>query len=400
MRSANVFPEIDNTVTPLGYPLAIKFFTIFGLDEFWSSKAIGLLAFACILFFTWKKKFYFKESIILCSLFSFVSIFSYTMSETLILPFVFLYLWFGRNVIIGKYNFLYSILFLTLSLIALYNIRYSGLFFIGSCFVFGVWNWKKNYGKAFVISSVIGLAYVLFYKIFFIDYFNTTYIQQFLEMGLHPTKKLLVELFQGLTTSFNPFIHIANPAGGIINFGIYGLGLITIAIIIFIFMKFRLSETEKFFVFVSVFCIFSSYFIQYFYSVDGLDYRLLSPFLLPIWLVFFKKLYSFFGQKTYSIAFLSLMTGFVFTWLSKGDYLENRKNVKTYLQTENLTDKKIVIYTDIKENVPEQIQIVELISSVNPKIYISHNPKDTLQTNVLTAYKIGKKLKISKNKMQ
>ena len=210
----------------------------------------------------------------------------------------------------------------------------------------------------------------------------------------------MVELFKGLTTSFNPFIHIANPAGGIINFGIYGLGLITIAIIIFIFMKFRLSETEKFFVFVSVFCIFSSYFIQYFYSVDALDYRLLSPFLLPIWLVFFKKLYSFFGQKTYSIAFLSLMTGFVFTWLSKGDYLENRKNVKTYLQTENLTDKKIVIYTDIKENVPEQIQIAELISSVNPKIYISHNPKDTLQTNVLTAYKIGKKLKISKNKMQ
>jgi hypothetical protein len=94
------------------------------------------------------------------------------------------------------------------------------------------------------------------------------------------------------------------------------------------------------------------------------------------------------------------MTGFVFTWLSKGDYLENRKNVKTYLQTENLTDKKIVIYTDIKENVPEQIQIAELISSVNPKIYISHNPKDTLQTNVLTAYKISKKLKISKNKMQ
>jgi hypothetical protein len=31
MRFAHVFPTIDNTTTPLGYPLAIKFFTFFGL---------------------------------------------------------------------------------------------------------------------------------------------------------------------------------------------------------------------------------------------------------------------------------------------------------------------------------------------------------------------------------
>ena len=30
MRTANVFPIIDNTVTPLGYPLSLKFFTLFG----------------------------------------------------------------------------------------------------------------------------------------------------------------------------------------------------------------------------------------------------------------------------------------------------------------------------------------------------------------------------------
>jgi hypothetical protein len=31
MRTAHVFPEIDNTTTPLGYPLAIKFlhFSVF-----------------------------------------------------------------------------------------------------------------------------------------------------------------------------------------------------------------------------------------------------------------------------------------------------------------------------------------------------------------------------------
>jgi hypothetical protein len=57
MRFAHVFPTIDNTTTPLGYPLAIKFFTFFGFDEFWGSKIVGISAFFFILFFTWKRNF-------------------------------------------------------------------------------------------------------------------------------------------------------------------------------------------------------------------------------------------------------------------------------------------------------------------------------------------------------
>ena len=88
MRTSKVFPEIDNTTTPLGYPLSLKFLTFFGFDEFWASKAIGLLAYLFLVFFAWKKKFYWKEIILVGGLFSFVSIFSYTMSEALILPFI------------------------------------------------------------------------------------------------------------------------------------------------------------------------------------------------------------------------------------------------------------------------------------------------------------------------
>ena len=50
MRTSKVFPEIDNTTTPLGYPLSLKFFTLFGLDEFWASKTIGLLAYYFLFF--------------------------------------------------------------------------------------------------------------------------------------------------------------------------------------------------------------------------------------------------------------------------------------------------------------------------------------------------------------
>ncbi len=61
MRTARVFPEIDNTTTPLGYPLSLKFFTLFGLDEFWGSKIIGVAAYLFLVFLLGKKSFISKK---------------------------------------------------------------------------------------------------------------------------------------------------------------------------------------------------------------------------------------------------------------------------------------------------------------------------------------------------
>lgn len=399
MRTANVFPVIDNTTTPLGYPLSLKFFTLFGFDEFWSSKIIGILAYLFIIYFAWKKKFYLKETILVGGLFSFVSIFSYTMSESLILPFVFVFLYVARQIIIGEINGSKAFLYLSLMLIALYNIRYPALFIIGGVLLYGILNFKKHYGKTFIYSGITGLVFVVLYKLLFIDYFNETYVERFLNIGLHPTSKLLVELFQGMATTFNPFIHIANPAGGIINYGIYGIGLLNILLIIFLFLKNKLSETEQFLVFIGVSGIVCSYFIQYFYSVNAIDYRLMAPFSLPIWLVYFKKIYAVLGKYTYGITVLSLMTGFIFTWLSKGNYLENRREITKFLQTEKMKFTPLKFYMKDEKEL-DKIQIAELISTVNPRVNVTFEAKDTLQKNTLTKHKVLKKIKIDENKYQ
>ncbi|MEY8760344.1 hypothetical protein [Chryseobacterium tongliaoense] len=399
MRFAHVFPTIDNTTTPLGYPLSIKFFTLFGFDEFWSSKVIGILAFLFIVFFAWKKKFYLRESIIVSALFSFVSIYAFTMSEALTLPFVFLFLYITNQIINGNLEKRKAIFYLSLSLIALYNIRYSALFFIGGTGLYGLIFLKRKYSAVLIISSVICGLFIILYKFLFIDYFNENYVNQFLEMGLHPTSQLLTELFQGLTTAFNPFIHMANPGGGIINYGIYGIGLLNIFFIIFLFIRNKLSSPESFFVFTGVFGIICSYFIQYFYSVNPIDYRLIAPFSFPIWLVYFRKLYEMLDIKVYAIGILSLASGFIFTWLSKGDYLENRKEIRQFLQSEHLNDVPLKFYLEKAEDL-EKIQIAELISTVNADITITFKPKDTLQRTTLTRYKVLQKIKIDKNKYQ
>ncbi len=398
-RTAEVFPIIDNTTTPLGYPLSLRFFDIFGIDMFWASKIIGILAFLFIIFFAWKKKFYFKETILLSGLFSFVSIYSFTLSEPLILPFVFVFLYVSRQIIIDELKGFKAYLYLSLMLILLYNIRYPALFFMGGIFLYGVLNFKKNYGKTFIYAGLSGFAFVVLYQILFVNYFNETYIEKALEIAFYPTSKLLKELLLGLTTTFNPFVHIANPNGGIINYGIYGIGFLNMILMVFLFMKNPLSETEKFMIFTGIIGIVCSYFIQYFYVVDSIDYRLLAPFIFPVWLVYFKKLYKIFGRLVYGIMILSLMTGFVFTWLSKGNYLENRRKISTFLKTEQLEKVPLKFYIKEKSNLNE-IQIAELLSTVNHNIEITYLAKDTLQYGTLTKYKVLKKIKIDQNKHQ
>lgn len=399
MRTARVFPEIDNTTTPLGYPLSLKFFTLFGLDEFWGSKIIGVAAYLFLVFFAWKKKFYLKEIILAGGLFSFVSIFSYTMSEALTLPFVFVFLYVTHQIINEKLKGSKALIYLSLALIALYNIRYPALFIMFATGVFGVFHYKKIYGKTFIYAGLIGLMFVIFYKFLFIDHFNEKYVENFLEIGLHSTSKLLKELFEGLTTVFNPFIHILNPARGTVNYGIIGIGLLNILLMLFLFIKNKLTQTEKFFLTIGGIGIICSFFIQYFYSVNSLDYRLLAPFTLSIWMVYFKKLYDALGQLTYGITFLSLLTGFAFTWLSKGNYLENRQKIKTFLHSENLENGRINFYMESEEEL-DKIRIAELISTVNPNVKVTFKPNDTLKNNTLTKHKVLQKIKIDKNQFQ
>lgn len=399
MRFAHGLPVIDNTTTPLGYPVAIRLLTYLGPDEFWSSKIIGICSFFMIIFWARKRNFYYRESIVTGALFSFLSIFSATLSEALILPFVFFFFYIAALVIREDLKGRKAFLYLSLILILLYNIRYSALFFIGAAGLFGLLHLRKKYSPVLLFSAATAGLYVVAYKLLFIDHFNEDYIRNALETGLHPTSQLLTELFQALCTTFNPFIHMASPGGGMINYAIYGLGLFNIILMVFTFIRYRLSDSESFFVFTGVAGILCMFFIQYFYSLDPLDYRLLAPFSFPLWLVYFRKLFFLFKAKVYIIAALSLLSGLCFTWLSKGSYLENRKRITRFLKSENLDKAALKFYWEPSGD-SDKMQVSELVSTVNPQIIFTRNPKDTLQKTTLTGYKVLQKIKIDKNKYQ
>ena len=93
------------------------------------------------------------------------------------------------------------------------------------------------------------------------------------------------------------------------------------------------------------------------------------------------------------------MTGFAFTWLSKGNYLENRREITKFLKEENMEEGRINFFME-SEELLDKMQIAELISTVNPNVKVTFKPQDTLQKNTLTKYKVLKKIKIDENKYQ
>ena len=115
--------------------------------------------------------------------------------------------------------------------------------------------------------------------------------------------------------------------------------------------------------------------------------------------MYFKKLFEIFNVKTYALGFLSLISGGLFTWLSKGDYLENRKEIIRFLKDENLENKKLLFYVKDEKNLDE-VQIGELISTVNSDIDLTFKAEDTLKKTTLTEHKVLEKIQLRKNKYQ
>ena len=98
--------------------------------------------------------------------------------------------------------------------------------------------------------------------------------------------------------------------------------------------------------------------IQYFYQTDPLDYRLLAPFTFGIWLVYFKKFIKF-SENWFCHRFLSLMTGFVFSWLSRGNYLENRKLMKEFWLKKILWTVKFTITAPLKTKISAVLKFLK-----------------------------------------
>jgi hypothetical protein len=402
-RQARLLPEIELNSFPMLYPMAIKSISLWGIPEFWASKILGLLCFGFLLAFAHAKKFYFNELLALSCLLSFSSLFSISMSEAMLLCLELVLLYQIKNAFEGQKLKPIS---LGVLLILMYQTRYNSLFFAVILGGFALLHFRKKFAKPLAIALLMfGLIYIV-YQTYVLPYYNPNYFVERWEPGNKSWLLMLQELPLGILMAFHPLIHIAPPQAGMAAYGIYAIGFANILLMVAIFYRkykaLGFSLYEQFCLYLCVGGILLSFIVQRVYAINPLDFRLLIPFTLPIWLMYFRYLHAYLRKiKPYFKRYLLLNLGIsaAFIYLTKADALGNRNKAYAYLKQEGYLDKKLKFYVPNDDPLPAS-KLAELLGSFNPMIEPTGLAKDTLNAQTLSSYKVEQKLKLSKNARQ
>ncbi|SDQ35678.1 hypothetical protein SAMN05421664_1296 [Chryseobacterium soldanellicola] len=151
---------------PLGYSFYIKIFSLITSNYFIASKLINILSYLTVIFFSYKKKFFFPQTILIFSFYPFVNFYFLSLSEPLFYLFNYLIIYVIYKIIekgfSTKYTFSLGALFFFLI-----SVRFSGLFIFFTAILFlGFITYKKKYSlksffTVFTISSIGVFSYLI-----------------------------------------------------------------------------------------------------------------------------------------------------------------------------------------------------------------------------------------------
>ncbi len=299
-QSTNLFP--------IGYPFLLKLTNLFG-NLLVSSKILALLALLIMVFSSIKYNFYPRETILVIGLKTFI-IFHYSWSETIFLPLFYLlilsFYLFNKGVL-NKNKFAFIWVFL---LIFLFFIKYSALFiFLGISFFllleivrktqFAVEN-KYLFIKILIITALLYATYLLYNHFIFNNFLGTRLPPKDFGDASRLIRIIIYNFFNAInpfysSTSFQLF---GKSFLNLLNFGSVIIGL---PLLFYFFRSYKYCiKYEK--TFLNLIYITSLvYFFGILYSnlttkIDGLDFRLLLPFIFIIHFIIIKYFLKRFAQ--------------------------------------------------------------------------------------------------------
>ena len=156
---------------PLGYPLIIKLFTFFSGSSFWASKMVNIFCYLGVLLFSYKKKFYFKETILLFSFYPLIQFYAFTWSESLFFFLLYLFIFLVNRIIIKGLTSS-KIVFVAILIFAITSVRFSSVFITFPTMMTVLLNkniyWQKR--AKFSLISIFAVATYLLINYFYSGY--------------------------------------------------------------------------------------------------------------------------------------------------------------------------------------------------------------------------------------
>lgn len=125
---ANDLPKPVTDLFPLGYPLMLRGFYEVFKDFFWAYKFLNTTMIVSILVFSFRKKFYFRETVLLFTGKTLFFVFSIAISESLFLFLLYFLLYHLHQILNDEKKSYRNAIFASLIMIAMLMVRYSGMY--------------------------------------------------------------------------------------------------------------------------------------------------------------------------------------------------------------------------------------------------------------------------------
>lgn len=347
-KIAESLPDFNQSIFPIGYPIILRLVNLIFNDYFLSSRFIAVSSFTFIIYFSYFKKFFFKETVILMCL-KFFTIFFYALSETLFIPIFYILFYALYNIIINEKD---KFFLLAICIFLLVTIRYSGLFVWGGISLYFVFYYFffNNKNKSIVGISLIKSLFLSALLIFI-----------FLMINLYFTGAFFGENQRGDSILYNsnglqfliksilfPFFIAINPISEIYRFSQFSffitLLLASLFSIIFIilFLKNLRNQNIRFLILLLI--IMLVYFIGLIYSsyttgIEAMHFRLNLPivFILFFYILIYVK--NKIGKQLILLsACLSMFVNIYFNIENSFNYLEKRSNVIRFYKKKGCTN--------------------------------------------------------------
>ena len=359
---ASDLPRLETNLFPLGFPVVIRFFyEIFG-DYFWASKMLNVSMVIILLLFSYFKKYYFKETVLLFTGKTLFFALNYAVSEGLFVFMLYFLIYLFHERFQNRMKPMFFVIFSSLLFIVLFSIRYSGIYiFLG----FGIFWMAMFFKNRFSPINKDFLSVLLWSGsgIFAYLLFNLYNYGSFTGENLRgaPAQYYPVYIFRdilGVTNVVDPFIGI-KPASN--SFASLTFQVILMVFDLFLLRYFIILVKRKktlidldfhlllwIFSGVYTFAVFSS---GYFQQIEEMNVRMLAAanFVLffSFLLIYFKNLKSdkpLFMTASFFLVFLTF-----YSLKMPENYFKNRKQVEP--QMSKFDHKKYIFNNEEGVNV-------------------------------------------------
>ena len=413
LKIADELPHPTSNLLPLGFPLAIRLFSICTGEYFYSSLLLKMICFGSIIGFSVWKKFYVIETIIVMTLKSVFWIFIHQGSEYITLPFVYLYIYCFHQLLQHKIDTKSLIVYTSILSTLLVTIRYANIFICISVFTLLILTWRTNKKYRIpvlgsLLGSGLGIGLFLLFNYFLFGSFTAGG-----ERRNDETDHFIIDTYKdfvGLINLFNPlfFIKIFDFNSILKTIGSLLLLVFDCSLIIIIYRKLK-SKIDHRFTFellviaASLIIAILTFFAAMFQGIEPLAQRLLSMSFFMLWfalLIIIRKTNLISDQKLLYFASFSLVFQSMFLIKIPANYLNIKHKIEQKLLSyegvpkyyyDDLKEEKISVYeipilNKRIEKVHEHLQPYQLHKSILrlnfPQIIIlKEEPKDS--TNVI-----------------